>query len=99
MRLKERECAAIGKVMWNMAEAAAVPPKGIWRFWEEGYSGMVVGFKGRQGPEDCVPLLWGSGLCKTGIAPCLFFKWEYWIFYAALSREKPVNRQDHKGKK
>ena len=49
MRLKGRENATKVKVMWHIAEAAAVPPKGVWRSLGKKYPGMVVGFKGKAG--------------------------------------------------
>jgi hypothetical protein len=49
MRLNGRENAATVKLMRCMAETAAIPLKGVWRFLGEGYLGMVVGFKGKAG--------------------------------------------------
>jgi hypothetical protein len=51
MRLKGREAVATVNVMRHIAEAAAVTLKGVRRFWERTYPGMVVGFKGKAGAE------------------------------------------------
>jgi hypothetical protein len=47
MRLRGRENVAAVKVMRHIAEAAAVPPKGVRRFRGKNHAGMVVGFKGK----------------------------------------------------
>jgi hypothetical protein len=62
MRLMERKNAAKVKVMRHTAEAAAVPPKGVWRFWEGNHVGMVVGFKGKAGAGRYYAFLWGTRL-------------------------------------
>jgi hypothetical protein len=60
MRLKERENAATVEVMRRMAEAAAVPPKGVRRFLGKNHTGMVVGFKGKAGAGEIVCFTYGG---------------------------------------
>jgi hypothetical protein len=72
MRLMERENAAAVKLMRHIAEAAAVPPKGVWRFWGKNSVGMVVGFKGKAGAGRFYAFLWGTWLLFGGnCAPAL----------------------------
>jgi hypothetical protein len=40
---------AVTKLMRRITEAAAIPPKGVWRFSGKSHTGMVVGFKGKAG--------------------------------------------------
>jgi hypothetical protein len=61
MRLKGRENAATAKLMRRMAEAAAVPPKGVWRYLGKNYVGMVVGFKGKAGAGRLCLTIGGQG--------------------------------------
>jgi hypothetical protein len=74
MRLKGRENAAAVKLMRRIAEAAAVPPKGVWRFLGKTIRGWLWGSRGRQGPEGCMPyhteirLLFG-GDCAPALIP------------------------------
>ena len=72
MRLKGRENAAKVKVMRHIAEAAAVPPKGVWRFLGRDYSGMVVGFKGKAGAGRLYALPYGDMVIVwRELCPCL----------------------------
>ena len=72
MRLKGRENAAKVKVMRHIAEAAAVPPKGVWRSLGKEYPGMVVGFKGKAGAGRLYALPYGIRLLFGGnCAPAL----------------------------
>ena len=71
---KERENAVKVKVLRHIAEVTAIPPKGVWRFLGKQYPGMVVGFKGRQGPGDCMPYhaevwLLPGGNCAPALIP------------------------------
>jgi hypothetical protein len=59
MRLKGRVSVAAVKVMRCIAEAAAVPPKGVWRFLGKNDMGMVVGFKGKAGAGRLCVLPYG----------------------------------------
>jgi hypothetical protein len=52
MRLMERKNVATVKVMRRMAGAAAVPLRGVRRFWGKDHAGMVVGFKEKVGAGD-----------------------------------------------
>jgi hypothetical protein len=74
MRLKGWENAATAKVMRRIAETAAFPPKGVWRFFGEGYSGMVVGFKGKAGAGGLYAFVMGirflyGGNCAPALIP------------------------------
>jgi hypothetical protein len=69
MRLMGRENAATVKVMWHIVEAAAIPPKGVWRFLGRDYPGMVVGFKGKAGAGRLYALPWGHGCYLVGVVP------------------------------
>jgi hypothetical protein len=60
--------------MRRMAEAAAVPPKGVWRFLGKNHAGMVVGFKGKAGAGRFYVFLWGilllfGGNCAPALIP------------------------------
>jgi hypothetical protein len=70
----ERENAATVKVMRRMAEAAAVPPEGVWRFLGKNRAGMVVGFKGKAGAGRLYALPYGirplfGGNCAPALTP------------------------------
>jgi hypothetical protein len=72
MRLKEGENVATVKLMRHIAEAAAVPPKTIWRFWGKSHVEMVVGFKGKAGAGRFYTFLLGTQLLFGGnCAPAL----------------------------
>jgi hypothetical protein len=56
--------------MRRMAEAAAVPPKGVWRFLGKNpMRGWLWGSRGRQGPGDCMPYHTEYGYYLAGIVP------------------------------
>jgi hypothetical protein len=72
MRLKGREAVAAVKLMRRIAEAAAVPPKGVRRFLGKNHAGMVVGFKGKAGAGRLYTLPHGIRLLLGGnCAPAL----------------------------
>jgi hypothetical protein len=74
MRLKGRENAATVKLMRHIVEAAAVPPKGVWRFLGEGISGDGCGVQGEGRGREIMPyhtairLLFG-GNCAPALIP------------------------------
>jgi hypothetical protein len=68
----ERGNAATVKLMRRIAEAAAVPPKGVRRFWGKNHTGMVVGFKGKAGAGKFYAFLGETRLLLGGnCAPAL----------------------------
>jgi hypothetical protein len=69
MWLKEGENEATAKLMRRMAEAAAVPLKGVWRFLGKNHMGMVVGFKGKAGAGRFYAFPGGQNYCLAGIVP------------------------------
>jgi hypothetical protein len=72
MRLKGRENAATAQLMQHIAEAAAVPPKGVRRVVGKNHAGMVVGFKGKAGAGRFYALSYGIRLLYGGnCAPAL----------------------------
>ena len=72
MRLKERKNVTAVKLMWHIAEVAAVPPKGVWRFLGENHMGMVVGFKGKAGARRLYALPYGDMVIVwRELCPCL----------------------------
>jgi hypothetical protein len=72
MRLKGRETVAAVKLMRRIAEAAAVPPKGVWRYLGKQYLGMVVGYKGKAGAgRFYAPTIGDTAIIWRGLCPCL----------------------------
>jgi hypothetical protein len=70
MRLMERGIVTTVKLMRRMAEAAAVPPKGVWRFWGRTVRGWGCGGQGEGRGRECVCLtIGGHGYCSAGIVP------------------------------
>jgi hypothetical protein len=73
MRLKERKNAATVKVMRRITEAAAIPPKGVWRFFRgRTIRGWLWGFKGKAGAGRLYALPYGDiVIVWRELCPCL----------------------------
>jgi hypothetical protein len=71
MRLIERENVVTVKLMRRIAEAAAIPPKGVWWFLEKNHPGMVVGFKGKAGAGRWCAFIGDTAVVCRELRPCL----------------------------
>jgi hypothetical protein len=71
MRLNGREAVATVTVRRHIAKVAAVPLKGVRRFWGRTYPGMVVGFKGKAGAVRSIACHTVMSLYVRCLCPCL----------------------------